>query len=194
MASTWVESLGHGFEHALTLLDAAVRDCPDELWGRPMWEVPALGEDHQFLGPDWKPVTDPARVRVLGERWVQRRSTPWSVAWHALETLDYDLTGEFGPWAPPPPFAGYPHWRDLPILQAAWSRSEIAGYIDYCRERAARTLAQMTGEKASRPLPPAHRYSGQPHARILIGAMSHTTEHAAQIGQFITSAGRAADA
>ena len=55
------------------------------------------------------------------------------VSWHALEVLDYDLQGEFGPWSPPPPFAGHPHWRDLTSLPAAWSRSEMLGYIEYCR-------------------------------------------------------------
>jgi hypothetical protein len=194
MASIWVESLGHSFEDALELLASAVRDCPDELWESPMWEVPALAEDHQFLGPDWKPVTDPAQRLALGALWVRRRSTPWSVAWHALETLDYDLTGELRPWMPPPPFAGHPHWRDLPILTAPWSRSELTGYVDYCRERVAGTLAAMTEEKASQPLPAAHRYRGRPHARLLTGAMGHTIEHAAQVRQFITWAGRAADA
>ena len=104
VASIWVESLGRNFEQALDLLAAAVRDCTDELWEASMWQVPDPGPDCQFLGPDWKPVTDPAtRTRF---DMVQRRSTPWSVAWHALEVLDYDLNGEFGPWAPPPPFAG----------------------------------------------------------------------------------------
>jgi hypothetical protein len=35
-----------------------------------------------------------------------RRSTPWSVAWHALEIVDYDLTGDLAPFSPPPTFRG----------------------------------------------------------------------------------------
>ena len=54
-----------------------------------MWEVPADLFGPEPPGPDGKPVTDPAARTAL----VQRRSTPWSVAWHALEGLDYDLTG-----------------------------------------------------------------------------------------------------
>ena len=46
----------------------------------------------------------------------------------------------------------------------------------------------MTDEQAARPLPQAHRSSGQPHARIIMGAVGHTIEHAAQIRQFITDA------
>jgi hypothetical protein len=193
MASIWAESLGRGCEQALELLAAAVRDCTDALWETPMWRVPAPAPDHQFLGSDWKPVTDSAQRRALAQRWARRRSTPWSVAWHALECFDYDLTGELGPWAPPPPFTGHPHWRDLPSLPAAWSRSELLAYIEYCRRRVRDALAGMTDEQAATPLPPAHRYRGRPHAWVLTGLVGHTTEHAAQIRQFITAAGIAAD-
>jgi hypothetical protein len=189
MASIWVESLSRNFEQSLGLLAAAVRDCTNELWEGGMWPVAAPGPDHHFLGPDWTPITDPARRTTLIERWVRRRSTPWSVAWHALEGFDYDLNGELGPWAPPPPFNGHPHWRDLPSLSAAWSRSEMLGYVDYCRQQARKTLAGMTDEKAATPLPPAHRYRGQPYAWIITGLVGHTTEHASQIRQFIAAAG-----
>jgi hypothetical protein len=188
MTSIWVESLGRNFEEALELLAAAVRDCTDELWESSMWEVPAGLFGAEPPGPDGKPVTDPTACKAL----VQRRSTPWSVAWHALECLDYDLTGEFGPWAPPPPFTGKPHWR-LTSLPAAWTRAEILGYIGYCRQRVRDTLAGMTDEKAATPLPPAHRYSGQPHAWIITGAVGHTIEHGSQIRQFITAASMASE-
>ena len=193
MASIWVESLGHSFDQALDLLAAAVKHCPDELWETAMWQVPEPEPERQFLGSDWNPVTDPAERHALVERWVQRWSTPWSVAWHALETLDYDLHGESGPWAPPPPFNGHPHWRDLPSLPEAWSRPEMLGYIDYCRQRVSDTLAGMTDEKAAKPLPPAHRYHGQPHGWIITGVVVHTTEHASQIRQFTAAAGIAPD-
>lgn len=183
MASIWVESLERSFAEALSLLATAVRDCTDELWETPMWEVPADLFGLEPPGPDGQPLTDPAARMAV----VQKRSTPWSVAWHALEVLDYDLTGELGPWAPPPPFAGNPHWR-MTALPAAWTRPEILGYIDYCRQRVRETLAGMTNEKAATPLPPAHRYHGQPHAWIITDAVGHTIEHASQIRQFITTA------
>jgi DinB family protein len=193
MTDIWVQSLGRNFEHALDLLGAAVRDCTDDLWEGGMWQVPAPGPDHQFLGPDWIPITDADRRTALIERYIQRRSTPWSVAWHALEVFDYDLNGEFGPWAPPPPFDGHPHWRDLPSLPAAWSRPEIQGYIDHCRLQARNTLAGMSDKKAATPLPAAHRYGGQPYAWVITAIVGHTIEHASQIRQFITVAGIAPD-
>lgn len=110
------------------------------------------------------------------------------MAWHALESFDYDLNGEFGPWAPPPPFTGHPHWRGLTSLPVPWSRAEMRAYIDYCRQRARTTLAGMTDEQAATPLPPAHRYRGQPHAWVITDLVGHTTEHASQIRQFIATA------
>ena len=92
MTSIWVESLGRAFDAALDLLAAAVRDCTDDLWQSRMWEVPADVFGPAPPGPNGTPVTDPAARYALA----QRRATPWSVAWHALEVLDYDLTGEFG--------------------------------------------------------------------------------------------------
>jgi hypothetical protein len=64
----------------------------------------------------------------------------------------------------------------------------MLGYLDYCRKRVRDTLAGMTDEQAATPLPQAHRYSGQPHAWIIMSAVGHTIEHAAQIRQFITAA------
>jgi hypothetical protein len=62
MASIWVESIGRSFAQALDLLAAAVGDCPAALWEASMWQVPAPDAGHQFLGPDWKPITDPHTV------------------------------------------------------------------------------------------------------------------------------------
>ncbi len=187
MASIWLESIGRSLEQAIDLLATAVKDSSEQLWETSMWPVPAPDPNH-LLRTDWTPVTDPIERDTMIDRWVQRWSTPWSVAWHALELLDYDLNGESGPWAPPPPFDGHPHWRDLANLPAAWSRAETLSYADYCRQRVLDTLTNMTDEEAAAPLPSAHRYKGQPRAWIITNLVGHTTEHATQIRQFVTSA------
>ncbi len=189
MGSIWVEGLASSFEQALDLLEAAVRDCAPVLWETPMWPVPAPDTVVEVSGPGGTRVTEPLDRLALVQRW----STPWAVAWHALECLDYDLGGEFAPWAPPPPFTGHPHWRDLTRLPVAWTQPEILGYIDYCQGRVRAVLAEMSDEKASRLLPQAHRHHGQPHARVIAGLVVHTTEHAAQVRQFITASGTTAD-
>jgi hypothetical protein len=189
MRSIWVESINRSFDQALDLLTAAVRDCTPALWETSMWEVAAPAPDRDLTGPDGKLVTDPAERLRLVQRW----STPWGVAWHALEVLDYDLNGSSSDWAPPPPFAGHPHWRDLTSLPVAWSQSEVLAYVEHCRQQVREALADMTEEKAATRLPPAHRYQGQPHAWVIASLVGHTTEHASQIRQFVTAAGTALD-
>jgi hypothetical protein len=152
-----------------------------------MWDVPAPAPGSKFIRSDWTEITDEAENAALAQRWVGRYSTPWSVAWHAVECADYDLNGDFAPWAPPAPFNEHPHWRDLATLSAAWSQGQILAYIDHCRNEVRKTLADMSDERAATPLPASHRYGGQPHAHIIAGMIGHTTEHGSQIRQFITA-------
>ena len=186
MGSIWIDSLARSFETALNLLVGAVADCPDELWGASMWEVPAPDAKYELRGPDGTAITEPTERLALVQRW----SAPWCVAWHVLECFDYDLNGDLAPWAPPPPFASKPHWRSWSSVPP-WSRPEIVGYLDHCRQRAGETLAGMTEVKAATPLPPSHRYRGQPYASVVMSLVGHTTEHGSQIRQFITAAGMA---
>ena len=166
MSSIWVESLGRTFEHSFRLLEAAIRDCTDDLWVSSMWEV-----------------SDGNRA------YAARRSTPWSVAWHALEVVDYDLTGDFVPFSPPPPFTDKAHWRDLELLPDAWSQRCVLAYIDELRRRVDDALSVLTDEKAATPLPATHRHKGESYAWLLTNIPLHTVEHATQIKQFIDTAG-----
>lgn len=196
MPSVWVESLGARFRGALDLMEAAVRDCTDELWTAPMWEVPDDEPDRKLRGPDGNLVTGPAERHAL----VQRYATPWAVAWHALERLDFLLTGGFVAWEIWPPLAerladgtaaaepaagGVTGHTGLDILTMSppWSRSDLVAYTGYCRERVAGTLAEVTDERAARVV------GRRTYAERLMQAQDHVVEHAAQIRQFITAAG-----
>jgi hypothetical protein len=182
--SIWVESLGRNFAEALDLLEAAIRDCTDELWVSNMWEV--LDTD----APDG--VEDHALI--------QRYSTPWAIAWHALERLDFVLTGGFVPWEIWPPLAerlaagtaaaeapvdgarGHTG-LDVLTLSPLWTRAEVLAYSDYCRQRVTDALADVTDEKA------ATLVGRGTYAWRLIRMALHVVEHASQIRQFITAAG-----
>ena len=100
MASTsvWAQSVGGALDDALITLSLAVGACEGPAWEACMWEVPAPSPDQSLAGPGGEPVTDPAERAAL----VQRFSKPWSVAWHALEVVDYYLTAGLWPWAGPP--------------------------------------------------------------------------------------------
>lgn len=181
--TAWAASVCGGIADALRLLDSAVTECPAALWDVPMWRVLSSEITVEVRDVGGSPVTEPARREALIQRW----STPWSVAWHALEVLDYDLAGELETWAPPPPFAGHPHWQSFTTLREPWSQPAIGAYIEHCQGRVRETFAEMTDDRAATPLPSAHRYAGRPYAWLLTSLIGHTTAHAIQIRQFGSS-------
>ena len=165
MVNALVQSMAHNFEGALALMEAALADCPDELWERDLWP-------------------DEARTGPVGTGGLHG-SAPWFLAYHALFTLDYDLTGEFEPWDPPSPFDDntYAHPNRV------FTRSELLGYVGYCRARARRTLDGDFEEATAKPLPVAHRFHGLLYG-VLVGAIPlHVVEHASQIREFLSSQG-----
>ena len=84
VANPFVQGLASNFEQALRLMEAALADCPDELWETDLW-------------PDEAPTAPTPHGGLHG-------SAPWFLGYHALKTLDYDLAAEFEPWQPPQPF------------------------------------------------------------------------------------------
>src|SRR5215472_16261341 len=136
MPNVFVHSMAHNFEQALQLMKAALTDCPDDLW-------------QTDLRPDEAPTAPAPHGGLHG-------SAPWFLGYHALNTLDYDLAGEFEPWAPPQPFDdntyGFPNRR--------FTKPELLGYVGWCGSRVRQTLDGLTEEMAARPLPSAHRYHG----------------------------------
>jgi len=186
MPTIWAESVAAALDDALITLALAVGVCEGSAWETSMWEVPARDPAHPLAGPGGGLVTDPAERLAL----VQRFATPWSIAWHALEVLDHDLTGDLAPWAGPPvPFTGHPHWRDFTSLRRPWQQPEVLGYIEHCRQRVRDTFDGLTDEQAATPCE-KYRRPGTPYARILTGLVAHTSEHAAQILQFVNEVGQ----
>lgn len=158
-------SLSRNFEVALRLLEAALADCPGDLWQTDLW-------------PDEAP-TSPAPYGGL------HGSAPWFLGYHALSCLDYDLTGAFEPWEPPEPFDD----NTYASPNRVFTQPELLGYVDWCRGRVRRTLDALTEEAAARPLPRAHRQHGMPYG-VLVGSLPlHVVEHAAQLRQYLTAAG-----
>jgi hypothetical protein len=165
VTNPFVESMASNFDTALRLMEAAVTDCPDKLWETDLWpnEAPTGPTPHGGL----------------------HGSAPWFLAYHALLTLDYDLTAEFEPWEPPQPFDE----NSYAFPNRMFTKAELLGYLDYCRARVRRTLEGLTEAEAARPLPDAHRYHGMLYGVIVGGMPLHLIEHASQIRQFLTAAG-----
>jgi len=165
VANPFVQSIASNFEESLRLMEAALTDCPYDLWERDLW-------------PDEAP-TDPTPHGGL------HGSAPWFLAYHTLLTLDYDLTAEFEPWLPPQPFDE----NTYASPNRMFTKAELLGYIDYCRGRVRRRLDALTEDAAVRPLPSAHRCHGMLYG-VIVGSMPlHVVEHASQIRQFLTAAG-----
>ncbi len=165
VTNPFVQSMASNFDQALRLMEAALADCPDDLWETDLW-------------PD-EAATGPTPYGGL------HGSAPWFLAYHALSTLDYDLTGEFGPWEPPQPFTE----NTYAFPNRTFTKSELLGYVDYCRRRVSRVLDGLTDELAARPLPPGHRHHGTVYG-VNVGSMPlHVVEHASQIRQFLTARG-----
>lgn len=157
--------MASNFEQALRLMEAALTDCPDDLLKTDLW-------------PDEAPTAPTPHGGLHG-------SAPWFLAYHALLTLDYDLSAEFQPWQPPRPFDE----NTYSFPNRAFTKAELLGYVDHCRGRVRRTLETLTEEEAARPLPAAHRYHGRLYGVIVGGMPLHVVEHASQIRQFVTAAG-----
>lgn len=157
--------MARNFEEALGSMEAALTDCPDLLWERDLWPDEALTGRTPHGG--------------------LHGSAPWFLAYHSLFTLDYDLAGEFEPWKPPPPFDE----NTYALPNRVFTKAELLGYVDYCGDRARRTLDDHLVEKAARPLPDVHRYHGVLYGVMVGGIPLHVIEHASQIRQFLTDAG-----
>jgi hypothetical protein len=165
VGTTFAQSLTHNFGAALRLMEAALTDCPDELWQEDLW-------------PDEAPTAPTPHGGLHG-------SAPWFLGYHALSCLDYDLTGELEPWRPPPPFDE----NSFAFPNRVFSRPELLGYVEWCRGRVRQTLATFTEEAAARPLPRTHRHHGIAFGVSIGSVPAHVVEHAAQIRQFLTASG-----
>jgi hypothetical protein len=157
--------MASNFDVAMRLMEAALTDCPDELWATDLW-------------PDEAP-TAPTPLGGL------HGSAPWFLGYHSLLTLDYDLSAELEPWAPPQPFDE----NTYAFPNRIFSKAELLGYIDFNRGKVRRVLDGLTEAAAARPLPETHRDHGQLYGVIVASMPLHVVEHASQIRQFLVAAG-----
>jgi hypothetical protein len=160
-----VQGMARNFEEALGLMEAALIDCPDDLWVTDLW-------------PDEAP-TSPAKYGGL------HGSAPWFLGYHALLTLDYDLSAELKPWRPPQPLDEVTY----SFPNRVFTKAELVGYVDYCRARVRATLDDQFEEMAAQSLPETHRGHGELYGVVVGGIPLHVIAHASQIRQFLTASG-----
>ena len=109
------------FGAAIDAFGDALRGCPDEVWEESLWED--------------KP-----------DQWVAAGfSTFWYLGYHTLFWLDLYLTGAEEDFAPPTPFDLVEMKADE-TLPRTYTRSELLGYLEHCRQKCRETITNMSTE------------------------------------------------
>jgi hypothetical protein len=147
------------FNIAIDSFAVALKGCPPELWEQRLWE----DEPDQWVASGF--------------------GTFWYLCYHTLFWLDLYLTGAEEGFTPLGPF-------DLIEMQAnetlprVYSKEELLGYLDTCRQRCHATITGLTIEQALRPC--SFGWGDLPFAELLIYTMRHVQEHAAQLNYFLS--------
>lgn len=156
MDNLWRTILWKQFGAAIDMLDNALVACPDSLWREHVW--PDLSAPSQ-------------------------RTEFWYVAYHALVWLDLYLAGvpeeEF---APPAPFVQGEIDSDEELPDQPYTREQLRGYLASLRQKCRATIAEMTDERARRPVE-YHWSEGQPVSflELQLYNMRHIQGHAAEL-------------
>jgi len=104
------------------MLENALRDCPDELWGKGLWEDPSLPGLSAF----------------------------WYIAYHALFWLDFNLSRD-QEFAPPAPFTLSELDPAGVLPDRVYTRAELQRYLAHGRQKCQVTVESLTDEQARRP-------------------------------------------
>ena len=161
------EMLWRQFRVTIDMFGDVLRDCPDELWEKRLWD------DH----PD---------------QWVAAGfSAFWYLGYHTLFWLDLYLTGAEEGFVPPAPFdlVEMEADEDLP---RTYTRAELLDYLDYCRRRCQETIGALSTEQAYRLC--RFPWGELPFAELQLYNLRHVQEHGAQLRMFLgQQAGKSAE-
>ena len=153
------EMLWRQFGIAIESFGSALRDCPDELWEKQLWK----DEPDQWVAAGF--------------------SAFWYLGYHTLFWLDLYLTGAEEGFAPPAPF-DLVEMEAHEVLPRVYTRAELLGYLEICRQRCQETIGTLTTEQASRQC--SFAWGDLPFAELLLYTLRHVQEHAAQLHLFIS--------
>lgn len=161
------EMLWRQFGAAIDMLADALRDCPDELWEKRLWE----DQSDQWVAAGF--------------------STFWYLGYHTLFWLDLYLTGAEEGFTPPAPF-DLVEMEDDEVLPRTYTRAELLGYLETCRQRCRETIFALTAEQASRLC--RFVWGEVPFGELLLYTLRHVQEHGAQLRMFLgQQSGKPAD-
>jgi hypothetical protein len=158
MTSIDNEMLWRQFGAAIDMFGDSLRDCPDELWEKNLWE------DH----PDqWVAAGFPAF---------------WYLGYHTLFWLDLYLTGTEEGFAPPAPFE-LVEMEPGGSLPRTYARPELLQYLEYCRRKCREVISGLSTEQAQRVC--RFSWGELSFAELQLYNLRHVQEHGAQLRMFL---------
>jgi len=146
------------FGAAIDMLGDALRDCPDDLWDKRLWD----DQPDQWMAAGF--------------------STFWYLGYHTLFWLDLYLTGAEEGFAPPAPF-DLVEMDSGEVLPRTYTREELLGYLDYCRRKCQETIGALSHEQAARLC--RFAWGELPFAELQLYNLRHVQEHGAQLRMFL---------
>ena len=152
------EMLWRQFAVAIDSFGDALRNCPDDLWEKRLWD----DEPDQWVASGF--------------------SAYWYLCYHTIFWLDLYLTGAEEGFAPPAPFA-LVEMEANEVLPRTYSREELLGYLQICRGRCQDTILNLSFEQAYRMC--RFPWGEIPFAELMLYTMRHVEEHAAQLHLFL---------
>jgi hypothetical protein len=152
------DMLWRQFGAAIDMLGDALRDCPDDLWAKSLW----ADQPDQWVAAGF--------------------SAFWYLGYHTLFWLDLYLTGAEDGFAPPAPF-DLVEMDPAGVLPRTYTRQELLGYLDYCRQKCQATVSALSNEQAYRLC--RFSWGELPYAELQLYNLRHVQEHGAQLHLFL---------
>lgn len=152
------QMLWRQFSIAIDSFGDALRNCPDELWEKRLWE----DEPGQWVAKGF--------------------SAYWYLCYHTLFWLDLYLTGAEEGFMPPEPF-DLVEMEANENLPRIYTRKELLDYLATCRQKTQETIVNLSSEQAYQMC--TFPWGELPFAELLMYTMRHVQEHAAQLHMFL---------
>jgi hypothetical protein len=152
------EMLWHQFGAAIDDFHNVLRDCPDELWERRLWE----DQPDQWVASGF--------------------SEYWYLCYHTLFWLDLYLSGAEEGFSPPEPF-NLVEMEEGESLPRTYTRKELLTYLEHFRRRCQETIGAMSKEQAYRVC--RFPWGEISFAELQLYSLRHVQEHGAQLRMFL---------
>jgi hypothetical protein len=177
MGTNWLpQSLKWLYEDWLESFEIVLRECPDPLWTRSVWDV-RLDDRHVW------PIVRGMGAELPDHERLQLHSAFCNVSFHILFWFDHYLGGGLGAPTPPPPFRA--DEQDSHVLpERVYTREELLAYLHYCRAKAAALFDDLDDDRLEQPA-----RIGRPFGDLMLNNLIQLATHTAQLQIFLSRDG-----